>query len=141
MSDLVERLVAYADKVRGAMWPHICDEAATRIQEQEKIIHDHIGQVNRLREENERLRGNIIDGIPKLADKQLAAQDKENATLRQRIAELEAWLSVFVPPSTTDMEKALWGDKPDSATMRLTVKLGDYRRARAALSRQRDNEG
>lgn len=133
MSDLVERLVAYADKVRGAMWPHICDEAATRIQEQEKIIHDHIGQVNRLMEDNEAAEKALLNcefGAATLV-----------ATLRQRIAELEAWLSVFVPPSTTDMEKALWGDKPDSATMRLTVKLGDYRRARAALSRQRDNEG
>jgi 23S rRNA A1618 N6-methylase RlmF len=133
VSDLVERLVAYADKVRGAMWPHICDEAATRIQEQEKIIHDHIGQVNRLMEDNEAAEKALLNcefGAATLV-----------ATLRQRIAELEAWLSVFVPPSTTDMEKALWGDKPDSATMRLTVKLGDYRRARAALSRQRDNEG
>jgi hypothetical protein len=74
--------------------------------------------------------------------------EEENRRLRDLCADLEVEalgyamdlasardaLRTFVQPNARGLEEALWGDQPDSASMTITVPLGEYIRARAALS-------
>ena len=53
----------------------------------------------------------------------------ENARLREAATELMAGSDIV-------MEDILWGDLPDSATGTMTMRLGAYRKVRAALNQK-----
>jgi tetratricopeptide (TPR) repeat protein len=64
-----------------------------------------------------------------------------NGNYKQALDKCVEALEIFIPPKDGALEEALWGDAPDDAPMTIQLSLGQFRKARAALSAAREAGG
>ena len=61
LKDLHERLWLYSLRLRHALLDKNSLKKKAELRLQQKIVDEHLNQIKKLKEENERFRGNIID--------------------------------------------------------------------------------